>query len=210
MSEQAPLLDVVLRPAPPLSPRILLIILAIVATINAIFAASFMLHGAWPMMPFMGADIALLAWAFRASERAAKREEHVVLTPSLLKIARWPPKGAPSEFTFNPYWVRVEMADAARAWQPAYAVESRKESQTGQFPAAAGTCLLRRTTEIRAARRSRGSCLTPQDSGGKATRPAPYSAHERDHFHHRRRAGLEAHGTRDPVLVGTLSRTAAP
>jgi len=110
MDEQDTLLDVVLRPAPPLSPRTLLIVLAIVAAINASFAIFFMLRGAWPMLPFMGADVALLAWAFRASERAAKREEHVVLTPSLLKVARRPPKGAPSEFTFNPYWVRVEMA----------------------------------------------------------------------------------------------------
>jgi uncharacterized membrane protein len=68
-----------------------------------------MLHGAWPMLPFMGADIALLAWAFRASSQAAKREEHVVLTRSLLRVARQSPKSIPSEVTFNPYWVRVEM-----------------------------------------------------------------------------------------------------
>ena len=111
MNEQAPLLDVVLRPAPPLPPRVLLIILMIVTAINAAFALLFLLHGAWPMLPFMGADIALLAWAFRASERAAKREEHVVLTSSLLRIARRPPRGATSEFTFNPYWVRVDMAN---------------------------------------------------------------------------------------------------
>jgi uncharacterized membrane protein len=110
MNEQAPLLDVVLRPAPPLPPRVLLIILAIVASINVALALFFLLRGAWPMLPFMGADVALLAWAFRASEHAAKREEHVVLTPSLLRVARRPPKGAPSEFTFNPYWVRVDMA----------------------------------------------------------------------------------------------------
>jgi uncharacterized membrane protein len=111
MSEQAPLLDVVLRPAPPLPSRVLLIILAIVTAINAAFALFFLLRGAWPMLPFMGADIALLAWAFRASERAAKREEHVVLTPALLKIAQRPPYGVASEFTFNPYWVRVDMAN---------------------------------------------------------------------------------------------------
>lgn len=111
MSEQAPLLDVVLRPAPPLPPRVLLIILAIVASMNGAFALFFLLRGAWPMMPFMGADIALLAWAFQASERAARREEHVVLTPSLLTVARCAPKTAPKEFSFNPYWVRVDMAN---------------------------------------------------------------------------------------------------
>jgi uncharacterized membrane protein len=111
MSEQNPLLDVILRPAPPMSPRALSIILGIVIAVNAVFALYFVLRGAWPMMPFMGADILLLAWAFRASTRAAKREEHVVLTPSLLAIARKSPGGAVSEVALNPYWVRVDIAD---------------------------------------------------------------------------------------------------
>jgi len=110
MSDEARILDVVLRPAPPLPPRVLQIILAIVAAMNAAFALFFLVRGAWPMLPFMGADVALLAWAFRASTLAAKREEHVVLTPSLLMIARRAPKSAPKEFSFNPYWVRVDMA----------------------------------------------------------------------------------------------------
>jgi uncharacterized membrane protein len=62
------------------------------------------------MLPFMGGDIALLAWAFHASSEAAKREEQVVLTPSLLRILRRAPRKKPSEVTFNPYWVRVDMA----------------------------------------------------------------------------------------------------
>jgi len=111
MSEQNTLLDVVLRPAPPMSPRALSIILGIVILMNAAFAIYFVARGAWPMMPFMGADIALLAWAFRASTRAAKREEHIILTPSLLNIARKSPEGAVSEVALNPYWVRVDIAD---------------------------------------------------------------------------------------------------
>jgi uncharacterized membrane protein len=110
MREQALLLDVILRPSPPLPPRALLLILAAVTAVNAGFALFFLLHGAWPMLPFMGADIALLAWAFRASVRAAQREEHVVLTPSLLTIARRAPETPSREFSFNPYWVRVDMA----------------------------------------------------------------------------------------------------
>ncbi len=111
MIGQSPLLDVVLRPAPPMSPRALSIILGIVIAMNAAFAIYFVSHGAWPMTPFMGADIALLAWAFRASTRAAKREEHVTLTTSLLSIARKSPEGAVNEVAFNPYWVRVDIAD---------------------------------------------------------------------------------------------------
>jgi uncharacterized membrane protein len=105
------LFDTVLRPAPPLSARALLIILAAVAAINVLFASYFILRGAWPVMPFMGLDVALLGWAFRASRKAAKREEHVVLTASRLSVLRRP---SMQETVLNPYWVRVD--DALTLW----------------------------------------------------------------------------------------------
>jgi len=110
------LLDQVLRPSPPLSPRILCAILAAVAVINILFALYFVMRGAWPVAPFLGADVALLAWAFRASLIAARHEEHVTLTPSLLSIARRPARGRGDEIRFNPYWVRVHMDDPPDHW----------------------------------------------------------------------------------------------
>ena len=74
------LLDQVLRPSPPLSPRVLLRILIAVALLNLAFALFFLLRGAWPIAPFMGLDVLALGWAFRASTVAAQREEHVTLT----------------------------------------------------------------------------------------------------------------------------------
>jgi uncharacterized membrane protein len=59
----------------------------------------------------MGLDVVALGWAFRASTVAAQREEHVTLTPSLLSIARRIPKKPVRAWSFNPYWVRVEMDD---------------------------------------------------------------------------------------------------
>ncbi len=105
------LLDQVLRPSPPLPPRILLRILAAVALINLLFVAYFVSRGAWPMAPFMGLDVVALGWAFRASTIAARREEHIVLTPSELTVERRFPKKPLRAWTFNPYWVRVEMDD---------------------------------------------------------------------------------------------------
>jgi uncharacterized membrane protein len=112
MSETV-LLDTVLRPAPPLPPRALLLILAAVTSINLAFALYFISHGAWPVMPFMGLDEALLAWAFRASLRAARHEEHVLLTPKVLQIMKRPPDRKPSETVLNPYWVRVQLEEPA-------------------------------------------------------------------------------------------------
>jgi uncharacterized membrane protein len=105
------LLDAVLRPAPPLPPRVLGAILSVVASMNFAFALYFVSQGAWPVMPFLGLDLALLAWAFRAVTREARREEHVVLTPALLRIEARPPKGPMREFEMNPYWVRVAVEE---------------------------------------------------------------------------------------------------
>lgn len=110
------LLDEVLRPSPPLSPRILLAVLTLVAVVNLAIALYFVLRGAWPIAPFLGADVALLAWAFRESLIAARREERITLTPSLLRIARRPPRGRGDEIRFNPYWVRVQMDEPAEHW----------------------------------------------------------------------------------------------
>jgi uncharacterized membrane protein len=110
------LLDATLRPSAPASRFALRLVLAIVAAVNLAFGLVFALHGAWLVTPFMGADVALLAWAFRASVRASRRHEHVTVTPSRLVVERHPPRGEPSEIALNPYWVRVDMADPPDHW----------------------------------------------------------------------------------------------
>jgi len=105
------LLDATLRPSPPLRPGVLLAVLGAVAFINLCFATWFIAHGAWPVMPFMGLDIVLLAWAFRASTLLARRHEHVTVTPAALRIAAHPVKGPAVETVFNPYWARVDMKE---------------------------------------------------------------------------------------------------
>ena len=104
-------LSTVLRPAPPLNPEILKLILIVVAGLNLAFATFFLLRGAWPIAPFMGLDVALLAWAFWSSKKAAEREEHVTLTRSLLSVIRKPSPRDQPDLSLNPYWVRVDMED---------------------------------------------------------------------------------------------------
>jgi len=129
--------DAVLRPNPPMSPRVLLAILAVVGLINFAFGISFMLHGAWPVTPFMGADVLLLAWAFRASRKAAASREHVTLTPSALRIARHPARGQPSEIALNPYWVRVDLDGGAERARRLTLTSHGRAVQLGAFLAPA-------------------------------------------------------------------------
>jgi uncharacterized membrane protein len=100
-----------LRPNPPMSASALKAVLAVVATMNLGFATWFVAHGAWPVTPFMGADLALLAWAFHASRLAARRREELRVTPDTLCLDRFPPRGRPTHVEFNPYWVRVELEE---------------------------------------------------------------------------------------------------
>jgi uncharacterized membrane protein len=68
----------------------------------------FFLIGAWPIVGFMGLDVALFYLAFRASFRSARAYEDVTLTPVELQVAKVSAAGARAEWRFNPVWVRLE------------------------------------------------------------------------------------------------------
>lgn len=127
------LLDAVLRPSPPLKPKTLATILGVVLAINLGFALFFALKGAWPIAPFLGLDVGLLAWAFRASTHAARREERVTLTPERLLVERRPVRGPARAWTFNPYWVRVEMDEPHEHWSQLTLWSHGKFLRIGQF-----------------------------------------------------------------------------
>jgi uncharacterized membrane protein len=123
----------VLRPNPPADPRVLRAILIAVLAINLAFGLYFVLKGAWPIFPFMGLDVALLYWAFRASARAARRFERVTLTHENLLIARHPVKGSPTRIALNPYWVRVDYDDPPEQWSKLLLKSHGKSVQVGSF-----------------------------------------------------------------------------
>src|SRR5215469_2047234 len=99
----------VLRPNPPLPPVACLCLVAAVAAVNIAIALIFVLRGAWPVTPFMGVDVLVLAWAFYSSSRAAKTREELELSRSQLRVDYYPARGEPSHVGLNPYWVRVEL-----------------------------------------------------------------------------------------------------
>ena len=109
------LFDATLRPNPPMPAPVLKLVVGVVAAINLSFATYFVSHGAWPVTPFMGADLVLLAWAFRASWLASKTLERLRLTPALLRVERCPPRGQPERIELNPYWLRVELEEPVQS-----------------------------------------------------------------------------------------------
>jgi uncharacterized membrane protein len=85
--------------------------LAVMLAIGGLSFASgilFLVLGAWPVIGFLGLDVALVYWAFRVNYRAANAYEEVVVTPSELKLRKVSHHGKVAEWSFNPLWVRLD------------------------------------------------------------------------------------------------------
>jgi uncharacterized membrane protein len=67
--------------------------------------------GAWPVFGFFGLDVALVYIAFKLNYRSGRLHELVELTPEALTVTRVHPSGKRESFDFNPYWVRVLVAE---------------------------------------------------------------------------------------------------
>jgi uncharacterized membrane protein len=84
------------------------LLMAAVGFVSFVAGIVFLIAGAWPVMGFFGLDAALIYWAFRANNRAARAYEQVIVTPLELtfrKVSQW---GNTSEWTLNPLWVRLD------------------------------------------------------------------------------------------------------
>lgn len=74
----------------------------------------FYLLGAWPVIGFMGVDVALLYWALKASYRAGHATEIVELTGEALRVERVDPANRRQVWTLPPGWLRVHLDDPVR------------------------------------------------------------------------------------------------
>ena len=99
--------DAVLHPHTSLSPRGFLLFMMLLCVVSFTAGVAFMLAGAWPVLGFMGLDVAIVWLAFRASYRAARRYERVLLTDSALTVERISPAGERRTWRFQPYWLSV-------------------------------------------------------------------------------------------------------
>lgn len=101
----------VLRPHRSLGPTGFLILMSALSLVSFATGLAFYLVGAWPVLGFFGLDLLLIYIAFKLSYRAGRMYETVELNPSLLTVMRIHPSGKQERFTFNPYWVRVRLAE---------------------------------------------------------------------------------------------------
>ncbi len=103
----------VLYPHRSLSPRGFRRLMMCVGLFSVGIGTLFFLSGAWPIVGFMGVDVALLYWAFKASYRSAHDYETVELTADRLIVEKVDRRHK-RRWTFQPAWLRVSMEDPPR------------------------------------------------------------------------------------------------
>jgi uncharacterized membrane protein len=84
------------------------VVMGLIAGISFVGGMVFFLVGAWPVIGFLGLDVALVYWAFRANYLAAAAYEEVTVTPSELRVKKVSARGKAAEWSLNPVWVRLE------------------------------------------------------------------------------------------------------
>lgn len=101
----------VLTPYRSLPPRGFLILMVAIGVVSFIAGFAFFLMGAWPVFGFFGIDMLLIYIAFRLNYRAARLYETVDLTDDALVVKRVRPSGRVESWSFNPYWVSLDLAE---------------------------------------------------------------------------------------------------
>ncbi len=113
VAEDAAIFAARLSPRRSLTPAGARRVMAATFVASALFSLPFYLIGAWPIIGFLGLDVALLWLAFRASFRSARAYEDYRVTYLELQFARVNPAGARREWRFNPAWVTLERGEGA-------------------------------------------------------------------------------------------------
>lgn len=85
-----------------------LVLMLVIGGLSFISGMMFLLLGAWPVFGFLGLDVLLVYWAFRANFRAARAYEEVTVTASELTVRKVNHRGGVREWTLNPVWVRLD------------------------------------------------------------------------------------------------------
>ena len=107
---EAPIFAAVITPHRSLTSTGFLIFMLCIGGLSFASGVVFLMLGAWPVFGFLGLDVLLVYWAFRANFRAARAYEEVTVTATELTVRKVSHHGAVREWTLNPVWVRLDRA----------------------------------------------------------------------------------------------------
>jgi uncharacterized membrane protein len=101
----------VLRPYRSASTKTLNIIICVMATTWVSVALGFSAAGAWPVTGFLGLDVIALYIALHWNNRTGFACETINLSDNKLIVEKVDLKGQRQSWSFQPYWVRLELAE---------------------------------------------------------------------------------------------------
>jgi uncharacterized membrane protein len=108
LAREPTLFSAIITPHRSLSAMGFVLVMGLIGGISFIGGMFFFLMGAWPVVGFLGLDVLLVYWAFRANYRAAAAFEEVTVTPSELRLRRVSHRGEVAEWTLNPLWTTLD------------------------------------------------------------------------------------------------------
>lgn len=83
------------------------VLMGIVAAVCFGSGLLFASMGAWPIVGFLGLDVALIWFAFHRSYGQARAFEEVSVSPDEVMLTKVAENGARQVYRFNPFWVRL-------------------------------------------------------------------------------------------------------
>jgi len=102
-----------LLPNRSLGPFGMALVLGGVSAVSFGAGVAFFLAGAWPVLGFLGVDVALLALAFHIHQKRQRAYERLTLTRETLVYEQVTWHGLRRCWTFPSFWVRLDMAEDA-------------------------------------------------------------------------------------------------
>ena len=128
-----PYLDLELRPGRSLSQPHFARLVGGVALLFALMSVRFLILGAWPILPFMVADVALLAWAMRASYRSSRQSEHLRLDQAGMELVHVNPVGMARRTRIEAARAGVELEPLRPRGNRLWISDSHQRIEIGRF-----------------------------------------------------------------------------
>jgi uncharacterized membrane protein len=107
------LFEATVKPHRSLSRKGVFIAIAFMLSCSLCVTSLMFLLGAWPVIGFNGADLALAVFLFWLNIRAARARETITLTESVLAITSMDVHGRRRAVSLPPYWLNVVLEERA-------------------------------------------------------------------------------------------------
>ncbi len=129
----APYFDLVLTPNRSLKPRHARWLVLGFGLVMLVTGLRMLVLGAWPVIPFLAIDLALLAWAFRASYRSGRSYEAVRLDEDDLVVRRCSPEGRERRIRLEPLWTTARLERLAMRQNRLWLTAPDRRVAVGRF-----------------------------------------------------------------------------